>query len=370
MNITILSNSMAWGGLEMNTFRLAQWLKAAGHSVSMICPENSRLSENLADSKVKALVLAPRLLKRGNPLSAYKVYRYLQKEATEFLIVGHSRDINLAVFIKLFSRKKIKVVYLQQMRIGVSKRDFLHNIFYQQLDAWIAPLPYLKENVLEYTKISAKKIHVIPLCIEIEAFVNKTTQTIARRHFELPEKTPLVGIIGRLDPSKGQIYLIEALAEVRQKGHNLQLLIMGEETKGQEDTYLPLLKERVKRLSLESYVHFRDFTQDTPLAYASLDIFVTASLFETYGMVTIEAMASRLPVVGVNTFGTKDLIEPELTGLYCQPEDAKSLAQALVRLLEQADFAQSLAQKAQERVKERYSHKVQVAKTESLLAKL
>lgn len=370
MNIAILSNSEAWGGLEMNTFRLAQWLKNEGHQTSIVCPENSRILEESQKTGLTLISFSKKTLKRGNILGAHKIYKKLRKEKIERIIIGHSRDINLGVFLKIFSRSKIKVVYLQQMRIGVNKKDFLHTFFYKKLDAWIAPLPYLKKNVLEHTQIKADKIHIIPLCIKIEAFTQPKSQSDARKKFDLPKEVKIAGIIGRIDPQKGQAYLIEALAAVRKKGMDLHILLMGEETKGEEGQYLPQLKELVSKFELENFVHFRPYTNDTALAFASLDIFVMASWQETFGMVTIEAMASKLAVIGTNTYGTKDLIQDKKTGLYCLPKDAQSIAEGLEFLLKNPKKAQEMAEKAQTEVIQKYSHRVEVQAILTLLANL
>lgn len=370
MNIAILSNSVAWGGLEMNTFRLAKWLKAEGQHVSIICPENSRISEEVQKTGLNLISFSAKVLKRGNILGANKVYKSLKKEKVEHIIIGHSRDINLAVFIKIFSKSKIKLAFLQQMRIGVNKKDFLHTFFYKKLDGWIAPLPYLKENVLEHTKVKAEKIHVIPLCIEVEPFVKPKNQSEARKYFNLPQDVKIAGIIGRIDDGKGQEYLVKALAEVQKKAFDLHVLLMGEETKGEEGGYLPYLKELVTTFGLEDFVHFRPYTSETALAYASLDIFVMASLEETFGMVTIEAMASKLPVIGVNNFGTKDLITDQKTGLYCLPKDSKTIAEGLEFLLNNPQKAVQIAENAQQEVIDKYSHTVEVKAVLELLRNL
>lgn len=370
MNIAILSNSEAWGGLEMNNFRLAKWLKAEGHHLFVVCPEDSRIAQETQYTDLKLLTFPKKTLKRGNISGAHKIYKILKKLNIQYVIIGHSRDINLGAFIKMFSKSKIKMVYFQQMRIGVNKKDFLHTFFYRKLDGWIAPLPYLKENVLEHTKVKADKIHIIPLCMEVEPFTKPKNQSEARSYFNLPQDVKMVGIIGRFDKQKGQEYLIKALAEVHKKGLDLHILLMGEETKGEEGQYLPYLKELVNKLKLEDFVHFRPYTEDTPLAFASLDIFVMASWEETFGMVTIEAMASKLAVIGTNTYGTKDLIHHKKTGLYCLPKDSKTIGEGLEFLLNNPQKAQEMAENAQQEVLNKYSHTVEVEAVLNLLRNL
>lgn len=371
MNIAILSNSEAWGGLEMNTVRLANWLHATQmHAFSLVCAQNTKIAEEALLQNIPIISFEKKRLKRRNFIGYFKVYQQLKSHQIQYLIIGHSKDIELGVMFKKLSKGFIKIVYLQQMRVGVNKRDFYHTFFYNQLDAWIAPLHYLKEEVMTKTRLKPEKIHVIPLCIELEKFLAPKSQIEARNYFDLPQNITLAGIIGRLDAEKGQEYVIRALAEIRAKGYLIELMIMGDETKGFEGAYLPFLKELTQSLGLTEWVHFRPFNNNTPLAYAALDIFVLASLGEPFGMVTIEAMASQVAVIGTNNFGTKEIIQDGETGIYIEPQSTQSIADALEKLLIDAPLMKQIAQKAQADVKEKYSHTVQVEGVLRLLAGL
>ncbi|GAB4125290.1 MAG: hypothetical protein OHK0045_05500 [Raineya sp.] len=368
LKIALLNNSESWGGLEINTVYLAKWLYQAGNEVCFICVKNSQASQ-LVDAYKIPTITSSKKLEKTSLYSVYKLAQELKKKDCKYLIVAHSQDIYLASYLKVLM-KDLKIIHIQQMYVGVNKKDLLHRVFYKNIDVWVSPLPYLKENTLQNTPIPENKIHIIPLCIEVEKFVKPKDKSEMREQFHLPMHKKIVGIIGRIDEGKGQEYVIEALAQVRAKGYDIDALIMGNETKGKENTYLLYLKNLAEKLQVASFVHFREHFQEVEQAYAALDFFVVASLEETYGMVTIEAMASRLPVIGVATFGTKDLIMPEKTGLYCQPKDAPSIAEALIRLLENPHFAEQLAQQAQAEVQKKYKHQAAVEAITKLLQSL
>ena len=368
LKIALLNNSESWGGLEINTVYLAKWLHQAGNEVGFICIKNSKASQ-LAESNQIPIISSSKRLSKTAIISAYKLAQNLKEKGYKYLVVAHSQDIYLASYLKFFV-PSLKILHWQQMYVGVNKKDFLHRFFYKYLDVWISPLPYLKVNTIQNTPIPEEKIHIIPLCIETEKFVVPKDKLKIREQLSLPLNKKIVGIIGRIDDGKGQEFLIEALAQVRAKGYDIDALVMGDETKGKENTYLPYLKELARKFEIEDFVHFRGHWQAVEQAYAALDFFVVASLEETYGMVTIEAMASRLPVIGVATFGTKDLIINERTGLYCQPQDAISIADALLRFLENPTFANQLAQEAQKEVQEKYSYQVAVEAITKILSNL
>ncbi|NJL12969.1 MAG: glycosyltransferase family 4 protein [Microscillaceae bacterium] len=178
------------------------------------------------------------------------------------------------------------------------------------------------------------------------------------------------GLWGRFDPGKGQEYLIEALALLRHEGLPIEILLLGEETKGEEGRYLPYLKKQVQQKGLEPFVHFRPFTRQIAQAYASLDVFCMTSKAETFGMVTVEAMASGLPVIGTASGGTPELIQAEETGILIPPLDAKALARAIAYLYQNPEKAQRMGLSAQASVEARFHYRVQVAQTQALLQKL
>jgi glycosyltransferase involved in cell wall biosynthesis len=101
-----------------------------------------------------------------------------------------------------------------------------------------------------------------------------------------------------------------------------------------------------------------------------MNIFVLTSHSETYGMVTIEAMASGLPVVVTNTGGSPGLVSNNMNGLLVPPQEPNALADALCLLLDKPDRAKALAVKAREHAIATYSYQSQCDQLEKLFADL
>jgi glycosyltransferase involved in cell wall biosynthesis len=213
-----------------------------------------------------------------------------------------------------------------------------------------------------------ERIHIIPFGIETKKFANSALhKSQARQLLGLPEDIFITGIIGRIDPAKGQEYLIKAIHLMHQKNRQIHALIVGEETRGDTRNYLKHLKQLTAELQMEKYIHFRPFTDKAELAFAALDIFVMASMEETFGTVTLEAMASGLPVIGTNSGGTPELLEFGKLGLLVPPRDEQELALALEVLISDNPLREKLGKDAQKRAFESFDKDLQCSSLENLL---
>jgi D-inositol-3-phosphate glycosyltransferase len=360
MKIGIICNSLSWGGLELFMGKIALWSKQEGHTPVIFCPSKSKIEAYAQENKLEYISFSTSW-KYADLSAMYKIKKLFKKYQIETCLIGHSKDIGLLALTKRFFGLQCKLVYPQQMQIGVDKKDFLHTLFYNTLDTWIAPLPWLKENTLQRTRIKPEKVKVIPFGIDTQLFINNTTsQQEARKILQLPENTLLIGIIGRFDPAKGQEYLVRALAILKGKGIEAKLVMIGEENVGDKRNYLQYLKSVMQELHLEDDVYIHPFQKQIQTAFKALDIFVMASIDETYGYVTLEAMASGLAVVGTNAGGTAQIIKHQENGLLFENKNPQSLAQALMDVILNPEKRQALSQKAQQEAQNTYDYRKQI----------
>jgi len=367
MNIALLCNSFAWGGLEMNNYKLALWLQEAGNNVLLICPANSRI-----ESEAKASGLTVQQIhthfKHTDVKAALQLKKMLKSHQSKALIIGYSKDIHFSILAKLLPGYRFKTIYLQQMLVGVNKRDFIHTFIYNNLDKWVTPLNFLKQMVLERTRIKSDKVVVIPLSIELDRFLHvPETKEAIRADLNIPQDAYLIGIIGRIDPGKGQHLLIEALRILKEKGIEAHALLVGENTYSSYSDYLPNLLRNIKDYGLEKQVHLKGFIKEVERMYKALDVYAMASCAETFGMVTIEAMATGIPVIGAKAGGTADIIKENITGLFFENENPKQLADKIVELKNNPALAKKLAEAAQTYAIENNSHKVMCKRIISLI---
>ncbi|WP_020526287.1 glycosyltransferase family 4 protein [Flexithrix dorotheae] len=370
MKIGFLCNSPSWGGLEINNYKLAQWLTERGHEVVMIAHSDYPIYKHSRDAGLP-LIHFPARYKDLSLRACMRLSKTNKTEKFDTLILGVNQDIKLGVLTKKFGLGKTLLIYHQQIELGVNKRDFWHTSIYKSLDAWVTPLEVLANQVRERTNIDPDKIKIIPLCIDVNRFSeNKMKMQEARENLDLPQEELIIGMVGRMDHQKGHAYFIEALGELRKKDIEVKGLICGvkEEDKGSE--YLKSLESLAEKNGLKDQIYFRPFSKDVETAYKAMNIFVMASPAETFGMVTVEALACGVPVVGTNHLGTKEILKSGDYGLVFPPRDAKALSNCLEELIDDELLTSTLAAKGVDYVKSTYNFTRQCELFEQLITEL
>lgn len=353
--IAFLCSSTSWGGLEMNVLRFALWMKEAGQQTSLWCVENSPLHVEVKKSGLDCFPIKKH--KKYFDLKAAKVLaKAFDKHQIDVVWIRDTRDMSVCGMAKSATKRELKLVYQQAMQLGVKKKDFFHTLRFKRIDLWVSPLQFLSDQVQQMTRFPKEGNAVIPLALETNRFTQKKNQAELREKAGIPTDALVLGIIGRIDPLKGQDFLIRCHAESFKSHSNLHLVIVGEPTKDEGTDYYDALIELTKTLNTEQSVHFLPFQSDVENAYALFDIFAMTSVGETFGMVTIEAMVSGLAIVGTNTSGTPELLEYGHAGLLYEPNDETQFNACLEQLLTNPEMRAELGSIAQRSAIDRFSH--------------
>ena len=178
--------------------------------------------------------------------------------------------------------------------------------------------------------------------------------------FPIPTGAPIVGVVARLEPEKGHPTLLEAWPTVLRAVPAAHLLIVG------EGSQLDALKAQVAELGIGASVTFTGRRDDVPAVTAALDVAVLPSYREAQGLSILEAMALSRPVVASAVGGIPEMIEDGRTGLLVPPHDTVALAAAIVRLLTDHPYADTLAKAAQNLVHDRFCVELMVRAIETI----
>jgi glycosyltransferase involved in cell wall biosynthesis len=150
---------------------------------------------------------------------------------------------------------------------------------------------------------------------------------------ELPPDVPIVGLVGRLQPWKGQDRLLHAQALLHERGHRIHLVIIGGDSYGLSPEYAGSLPALIDQLGLAGAVTLTGQVQDAGPYIEQLDILVNASDPEPFGIVLLEAMSRAVAVVAVDAGGPAEFIEHGRTGLLARSGEPRALADALEPML-------------------------------------
>ncbi len=159
---------------------------------------------------------------------------------------------------------------------------------------------------------------------------------------------PLVGIVGRLQHWKGMHVYLRAMSQVTKTFPEVQGVIVGG-VHDQEPGYLQMLEKVRAEEGLTDVVRMVGKQSNVPDWMGAMDVVVHASQREPFGIVVVEAMALGKVVVATGPGGPEEIINDGKDGLLVPWNEPDALADAILRLLQNPDFAAAMAANARER---------------------
>lgn len=229
----------------------------------------------------------------------------------------------------------------------------------RRADKVIANSKAISTLICGHHNISEDNITIIPHGIDLSqmhtVIENSSSCSLSET---LPNN---VLFVGRLEKRKGIDTLIEAIPAIVDRVPNVRFTIVGGDTNlsplgGSYKKYL------LKKLNnkYHQYVDFKGFVPDVNLHeyYRKCDVFVAPSLYESFGLIYLEAMAWGKPVIGCHVGGVPEVIADGETGIIIPPEDAKALAEAVSFLLTDVQRREEMGGKSIKWVKNRYTKEI------------
>lgn len=328
----------------MNHLREAKWMSQRGHSVIVFAVKNTPFFNSCKNEGLDTQIISKQK-KYYDFSKARSLAKKLNSLGVTHFVIRSTYDMSIAATIKHRLKSKITTVYCQEMQLGVKKSNLLHSIRFNYIDVWRAPLNSLADQVRAWTNFKNKLI-VIPSALDLDSFKIDESKSECRSMLDIPENALLLGLIGRFDPQKGQLLLLEAMSKT--KNNDYHVVFLGEPTKNEGSNYSQLMHDTINKYNLESRVHIRPFIDKPSVFYHAVDWLVMATKAETFGMVTIESVACGTPVIGSNAGGTPELLENESAGILFETMDADSLATSIDRVINEklSFYTEELKQKA------------------------
>lgn len=211
---------------------------------------------------------------------------------------------------------------------------------------------FLKRKLQSILQIPSNKIMVLPMPVDLDSFSpSEKAAAIEAYPEEEAEKRKKILCVARYTKQKKLDILIDALALLKEEGLNFEAVLIGE---GEEEENL---KRMIENESLSDRVSLLPLMSQEKLShhYRESDVLVLPSTDEGFGLVLVEAQLCRTPVIGADSGGIPEIINPEKTGLLFPPGNAEALAGSIRRILTQRELARRLASHAWQEARTKFS---------------
>ena len=248
-----------------------------------------------------------------HPMLLGNIAQYLGKKYNiPVVYTYHTRYEEYLHFLKPFELLEGRGDKIGDKILNYSKEKFVPNRirnFVNRCDLVFAPTETMKEYLLQSGAES--KVEILPTGLEDEYFNENKEGSMEIRNKYIRDNKYLFCTVSRLSKEKNLHFFIDGLLELKNKiGDCFNTMVIGDGPLKKE------LEERVQRLGLHNNVTFIGKVDNKKIKeyYGACDLFLFSSKSETQGIVLLEAMASKLPVVAVKASGVMDVVENGVNG--------------------------------------------------------
>ena len=354
MNVLELCLSTGVGGLEHYAIRTAKQLTTHGISCVAVVANNTMTARAMSEAGITTISLH-RLSKIFPIFAAKQLAQIIDKHAIDVMHLHWSNDFNLAVLAKRFATRPVKLVYTRQMMITRHKHDIYHRFLYRHVDLLLTITEELRQLALRYLPMPANRVQTLYYGVEEPPQLNAAQRTALRESLGIPQNSFAIGMVGRIEPGKGQYLLIEAVQALLKANYLVHTTLIGP---AMNDAYLQSLKKTVEDIGLQQEINFYGSHKNPVEIMSAFDVVVLATKQETFGLVLIEAMRNGVAVIGTNAGGVPEIIDDGKTGLLFEPEDAEGLERCLIRLMQDVQLCESLARAGKQKADVQFSQEL------------
>ena len=340
------------GGVEQTIERMARWQVAAGHEVTVLVSasgERRSRTENIDGVRVVRVGEWGRAL--SSPLCPGFPAALARERAAlwhlhspnplgeaSFWLVRPTGAMVFTYYCDLSRQRALLPVYGPLVHALFDRADVLHAI---------SPQAVARRDSL--VARDRERFRVVPLGIDADALLALDRDRPEARRLLERYGDPFLLFVGRLRHYKGLHVLLDAMPNV-----DARLVIVGEGPKG------PELREQARRLALGDRVVFAGSLDDAALhdhlAAAGIGLLPSSTETEAFGLAMVEYMAAGLPVISTELgTGTSYVNQDGVTGAIVPANDARSLSEAIRRLLADPPLRARMGAAGRNRVREKFT---------------
>jgi L-malate glycosyltransferase len=359
MRILQISSAKTFGGGERHLVDLCRELDLRGHEVFVALRPTNEWQDRL-DFLPRERFMHVSIRNSFGTFSTRRIARFIDEHQIDLVHAHIGRDY-LVASIACRVARGTKLVLTRHVMMPLKP---FHRFALRNVNAVIAVSPAVRGQLERV--FPAGRVTVIANGVAARVLSNEE-RIIKRDEFRsfhaIPQDAPLIAAIGELKVGKGQRDFVLAANEVLRRIPDCRFVIAGKDN-SIDQKFRRELKRLVRVLGHEDQFLWLGWLDDVLPLMAAADVFVSASHSESFGLGTLEAMATGTPVIATETDGAKLLIPRHE---YLVPiKDPVALAAKIVWLLEGGGPVQEVGQEFQSAAIESFSLKGMIDATEKL----
>lgn len=360
MRILQINSAKNFGGGERHFVDLCRGLHVGGEEVFTVLRPSGGWQEKLCFLPEEN-VFHLSLKNSFDVFSARKLARIIREKNIKIVHAHLARDYPVAALAVRLS-KKAKLVLTRHLLFPL---NFPHKFVLPKNSTFIAVSKGVRGVLRKQFFLPHEQIRLVYNGINTVLFEN-TKKTVAiensLRQLNLKSDALLIGIAGEITAHKGQTDFVRAASLVLKQFPAAEFLIVGQDS-SPRGRYLKHLENVIEELGLQNNIHLLGWIDNVAPVFAAVDVFVSASRIEPFGLVIVEAMASGCAVIATKTDGATEIIEDGKTGILVSVENPSELSKAIGELLSDKSFRQELGDNARKAAVEKFSIQRMVEET-------
>lgn len=357
MRVVHLIKAKQIGGAERHLLMLLPALIERGvdvHLLVLVEPDNP-VDELFEEASKRGIPAEPIIVK--GTVDALIINRIRSKLAELKPDILHTHLIHADTF-GMAAAKLARVAHVITSRHNDddfrSKRvvKWASGVMWSGFKACIAISDAIKKFAVETEKCPPEKVYVVKYGIEHEALSQEAFNSARKAllsELELKDDAQIFGMACRLVEQKGLTYALKALHQIHEDFPDAHLVIAG------DGDLMHELKHQAAELYISDNVHFLGWRNDVNDLMAAFDVFLMPSLWEGFGLVALEAMSKRRPVIASAVTALPEVVENGQTGLLIPAKDSEALADAMRTLLKDRSLRVHMGMVGEDRVEQYFT---------------
>lgn len=352
LSILQIITQRRFSGAERVCLSLCADLQQRGHRVLLLCKPDGGLPDEAR--KLGLAVQTPNISGKLNLVAPFTLARIARQFGADVI---HTHLSSASLWGGLAGRLS-----------GIPTLGHVHALntwFYYRFSTMAATCSGGVKQYVVAQGADPAKVRVVYNGIPANRLDGVLSSAEARQMLGLAPDQPVVACVAHLSPKKGQIFLLQAVALLRDRFPDLVCLLAGEGEMTEQ------LQQQAAALGIADRVRLLGFRRDVMSVMQAADVVVLPSIAkEGLGLVLVEAALLEKPTIGSNAPGIDEAVQGGVTGLLVAPGDAAALAEGLALLLGDAALRSQMGQAGRQRALQMFTQEAMVDQFEAIYREL